>query len=140
MVGLPWIKKWWESLLANYRNTKDKNVGKKIIFILFAICKFLYIVPLSLLEGTRNQYKRDKPGPVIFLRPMYLAGAYIITLSGAQKLLELSQPVVYPADRVQNQARIKKGLIFRCYAPLVVFQQNKEFGSSILELSGDEIV
>lgn len=140
VVGLPWIKKWAVSLMANFKKTKQQSLYKKISFIFIGVIKVLYMIPLSLFEGLRNTYKRCKPGPVIFLRPMYLAGAYLVTLDGAKKLLELSSPIVYPADRVQNQARVKKGLVFRCYAPLSVIQQNRQFGSSILELPGDRLV
>ncbi len=140
VVGILWIKKWAISLIANFRKTKQQSIFKKISFILIGVIKVLYMIPLSLFEGWRNEYKCRKPGPVIFLRPMYLAGAYLVTLEGVKKLLELSNPIVYPADRIQNQARVKKGLAFRCYAPLLVAQQNRQFGSSILELSGEDLL
>lgn len=139
VVGLAWIKKWGISLWANFKKTKQQSFLKKMSFIFISLCKICYIIPLSLFEGLRNTYKKRKPGPVVFYRPIYLAGAYLLTLEGAEKLLSLSNPILYPADRLPNQARVKKGLVFRCYAPLIVHQQNKKFGSSSLNLSGDQI-
>jgi len=139
VVGLPWIKKWFIALIANYKNLQKKEFSSQIFFILYSIAKILYMIPLSLLEGLRNKYKSFYPGPVRFYRPIYLAGAYILTLEGAKKLLELSNPIVYPADRLPNQARIKNKLILRGYSPLVVTQMNREFGSSILGLRGNEL-
>jgi len=46
---------------------------------------------------------------------------------------------VYTADHLPNRARVERDLLFRCYSPLIVSQQRKIFGSSILGLSGEQI-
>ena len=140
VVGLPFLRQWFSSVCINSSKRWRENRVRAILWTAAAIVKGIYIVPLSLFEGFRNSYKKSSPGPVTFLRPLYFAGAYLVSLKGAEKLLSLAKPVVYTADQLPNKARVLKSLKFRGYAPQVVFQQKKTFGSSILDLSGDEIM
>lgn len=139
VVGLPFLKQWFFGVLLNIQKKWKENKAKAIFWTLGAVVKGVYIVPLSLFEGFRNSYKKTSPGPVTFFRPLYFAGAYLVSLEGAQKLFSLTKPVVYTADQLPNKARVLKSLKFRGYAPQVVFQQKKKFGSSILNLSGNQI-
>ncbi len=138
-VGRPFLALWYQGIRRNYSNLKDFSLQIKLKFILIHILKTIYIVPLSFFEKLRDIYKLKNPGPVIFFRPVYFAGAYLVTLSGAEKLYSLTRPVVYTADHLPNRARVKKDLKFRCYAPLVVFQSRTIFGSSILDLTGEQV-
>jgi len=139
-VGIPFIRQWFRSVVINTRARFQQSVLSALLCVLYAFIKMWYIVPMALFEGFRNWYKQSSPGPVKFYRPVYFAGAYLVTLEGVKKLLALAQPVVYTADQLPNQARIKSGLRFYCYAPRVVEQQKKVFGSSILDITGDQII
>lgn len=139
IVGLPFIRQWVAGVIINLKNTWQSNPLKAVMQIGYFLLKSLYIIPLSLFEGWRNLYKKGSPGPVRFFRPVYFAGAYLITYAGALKLDSLSRPVVYTADQLPNRARILKKLRFRGYAPQSVFQQKKIFGSSILDIKGEQI-
>ena len=89
---------------------------------------------MTYLESGRDRvYRKLKiSGPVKFYRPTYFAGCYLITNVAALKLLSLEEKVVFAADRLHNQARIKKELNVKLFCPLLVSQQRQEFGSSIL--------
>lgn len=137
-VGSTFLKLWWNGAIYNYGNTQ--GVLKKLRFVFIHLLKACYILPLSLFERARELVKKHRPGPVRFFRPVYFAGAYLVTFSGAKKLHELSQPVIYTADHLPNKARWLKGLRFRGYCPLIVRQEKEVFGSSILDLSGNEIL
>lgn len=144
-MGNIFLRRWAASVKLYYsRNISTKywyqNIYKKLLFFTFVFLKFLYIAPLTYLEQLRNKYYESKKegASVIFLRPLYFAGCYLITRSGAQKILALSYPIVYPADRVQNQARLKKGLKCRAYSPLCVAQLRRKYGSSIIGLASIE--
>ena len=134
--GFVYLKNWYKSLLFSYdKLIKYKSFFSKIKFTIVSFVKLCYLVPLSLFEQFRNSFYKHvkKSGAAVnFYRPLYFAGAYVVTNRGAGKLLQLTDPIVYPADRIQNQARVQLGLKFKAYAPLVVYQQRQEFGSSIL--------
>lgn len=138
-VGLPYLKQWVKGVLRNTQSRWRISPLESIRFFLYALIKMFYIVPLCLFEGWRDRYSRTKPGPVRFFRPVYFAGAYLVTLRGAEKLLALAEPVIYTADQLPNRARLYKQLRFFCYAPRIVGQEKERFGSSILDLSGEEI-
>ena len=129
--GRLFLRFWLRSLKINFK--KQEKVTEKVIFILRSLIKAFYIIPLSVYEATRDRYyKQRKNGKaVVFYRPLYLAGAYLINKKTAEILLQLATPVVYPADMVQNIAR-DRGLKHRAYAPLSVEQNRVEFGSNIL--------
>ena len=134
--GFVFLKNWFKGLSLSYdRAFKDKNIISRLRFLIVSVIKFIFIFPVALLEQARDSFYKNikKSGAAVsFYRPLYFAGAYIVTNSGAKKLLQLATPIVYPADRIQNQARVQLGLKFKAYAPLVVYQQREEFGSSIL--------
>lgn len=134
--GITFIRRWFDSVAANLRNVEKKSRWRLLVFIVYSLLKGCYVVPLSLVEGFRDRYKRYSPGPVSFYRPLYLAGAYLVSYEGARKLLALASPIVYTADKLPNQARVRNGLRFLAYAPLCVRQRKDEFGSSILGLPG----
>jgi GR25 family glycosyltransferase involved in LPS biosynthesis len=134
--GIPYLLFWLRSIKIR---TSQIPYTKRIPLMLVACIKFIYILPLSFFEGLRNYYKKWNPSPVIFLRPLYLAGCYLITLNTAKILRDINTPIVYPADKVQNQARIKKGLKLRAYAPKIVGQEKLRFGSIITGKSGKDL-
>ncbi len=136
-VGLTFLKLWWNGAIYNYGNTQ--GVLKKLRFVFIHLLKACYILPLSLFERARELVRRYHPGPVRFFRPVYFAGAYLVTLSGAKKLHDLSQPVIYTADHLPNKARRLKGLRFRGYCPLIVRQEKEVFGSSILGMEASQM-
>lgn len=133
-VGLPYVMQWLKGVRINLRMTVQKSYMKAVLSALYFFIKGMYIIPLSFFEGVRNFHKKNSPGPVIFLRPVYFAGAYLVSYNGALKLKSLIEPVVYTADQLPNRARLLKKLRFRVYAPLVVQQQKSVFGSSILDI------
>lgn len=134
--GLTYLSFWLRSIKIRYSYTHGL---RSVLLIMVSAVKFCYIFPLATFEGFRNLYKRYNPGPVVVLRPLYLAGCYLITLKTAKILRELNTPIVYQADKVQNQARIKKGLRVRAYAPLIIKQEKQRFGSIITGKSGKDL-
>lgn len=138
-VGLPFIRQWLRSVSVTVRTQYKKSSLHGVGALLYAFLKAGYIIPLSLFEGWRDTYKKHHPGPVRFFRPVYFAGAYLVSLEGAKKLHALSKPVLYTADQLPNRARIINNLRFFCYAPLLVKQLKTTFGSSILDLAGKDI-
>lgn len=124
-VGIPFIRAWLRS--SRYMIQKNK------LFFLYALIKFPFIVGLSLYEGMRNFFAKKLPflaGPKMFYRPLYNAGAYLITQEGIEKMEPLLYPLRFSADRTPNQARVKKGLRMRWYVPQVVRQMDDVFGSN----------
>lgn len=138
-VGKYFIRMWINSSIKNYKKIKEDRFYKKLIFISTSLFKFIYIIPLSIIESLREKVNKKSPKPVRFFRPVYFAGAYIVTKTGAEKLLSLTKPIVYTADQLHNVARRKKKLKFRAYCPLIVSQNRNVFGSSILGLSGKQV-
>lgn len=138
-VGWPFIKQWFRSVSIRIKAEYQISFIRGVFTFGYALLKVGYIVPLSVFEGWRDKRMKRNPGAVRFFRPVYFAGAYLVTLEGAKKLLSLAEPVVYTADQLPNRARVLKGLRFFCYAPLSVRQLKSTFGSSILDLSGKDI-
>ncbi len=136
-VGPSFLRSWFRGIFVNYK--KVEGFGLKINFIFRHAAKAVYIIPMSLFEFLRNYLRRFFPGPVIFFRPVYFAGAYLVSYEGAKKMHSLINPVRYTADQLPNKARVLRGLKFRCYSPLVVSQQKSVFGSSILNLTGSQL-
>lgn len=135
--GKVFIRRWFTSVHVTLKRAGEKSPFHLIAALGYSLLKACYVIPVSLVEGFRDSYKRRSPGPVSFYRPLYLAGAYLVSSSGARKLLELASPIVYTADKLPNQARVRVGLRFLAYAPLSVHQRKEEFGSSILGLPGN---
>lgn len=125
-IGFDFIWAWF---VASYKMTK-----KNKLFFMYALVKFPFIVAISILELIRNLVANLFPlyaGPKIFYRPLYNAGAYLITLEGIEKLKPLLYPLRFSADRTPNQARVKTGLIMRWYVPRIVHQDD-DFGSNTI--------
>lgn len=124
-IGHPFIKAW---LLAS-----KKMVIKNKLFIFYAILKFPAIVALSTFEISRDylaKYIPSSAGPKLFYRPLYNAGAYIISTQGIKKLEPLLYPIRFSADRTPNQARVKVGLKMRWYVPRIVHQTDEDAGNT----------
>jgi GR25 family glycosyltransferase involved in LPS biosynthesis len=120
-IGLPFLKAWF---LAS---TRMVNKNKKFFF--YAAIKFPIIVMLSIFEMVRDVCARTikwYSGPKYFYRPLYNAGAYIITQEGIKKLQPLLYPLRFSADRTPNQGRVRTGLIMRWYVPRVVHQTDED--------------
>ena len=76
---------------------------------------------------------RDRGKPAHFYRPMYLAGCYLVTREGIKKLLDIQNKIIYPADAIQNVARITKGLRLFHYVPLLAKQRRDKLASTMLD-------
>ncbi len=132
-VGLKFIKLWLFLLKEQFIKTPSLFLYTKtpIYFI-----KFLVIVMFSIFEGSRDIiykkiYKYGRPAK--FYRPLYLAGCYLVTKEGIKKLLNVQEKLIYPADRIQNIARVKKGLKLFHFVPLVVKQRRDKFESTMYQ-------
>ena len=153
--GKFFIHHWINSLFLNYKNLNKKENSsnnniknkeniflKKLKFILYSFAKACYILPMAIYEWLRNIYynnhKYNYGKAVRFYRPLYLAGAYLITTDAASMLYSLTNPIVYPADRTPDEARKQLGMKFFAYAPLCVYQKRESFGSSILDIDSIE--
>ncbi len=136
-VGYVFLVLWFSGVKRRYK--LSLTLRDKVFFIAFHSLKFCYILPIALFEKIREILMTLRPGQVRFYRPVYFAGAYLITLAGAQKLLPLATPIRYTADRLPNVARLKNNLIFRCFSPRIVVQKRQQFGSSILNMTGAEV-
>lgn len=121
-----WKKRW----LTQVRNTlkNKKGIFKKNFFLLQTFIKIPFVLTFAFFEILRSKII---VGPVKFYRDVYLAGAYIINKEGAQKLLTLSQKIIYTADKLQNQAKKQKGLKVKCYNPVIVNQKKDLFNTNI---------
>lgn len=120
-IGLPFIKAW---LIAS-----GKMIKKNPFFFFYALLKFPFIFILSLFESMRSFLAQQFPvlaGPKIFYRPMYNAGAYIITKEGIEKMMPLLTPLRFSADRTPSQARIRTGLVQRWYVPRTAHQTDED--------------
>lgn len=125
-IGFDFILAW---LIASSKMTR-----RNVFFSVYALIKFPFIVALSLFEIVRSALAKIFPsyaGPKIFYRPLYNAGAYVITLEGIEKIKPLLYPLRFSADRTPNQARVKTGLIMRWYVPRVAHQDD-DFGSNTI--------
>lgn len=125
----PWVHEdWWEfvhlgyttgsfALFKSWLRGSWYNIKKNPFFFLYALAKFPYIAFLYTFENIRARLRKSHPAPVHFFRPVYLGSAYLVTLSGVQKMLSIAYPVRYEADKIFNQARIQKGMRFFGYCP-----------------------
>jgi GR25 family glycosyltransferase involved in LPS biosynthesis len=131
-VGYKSIHLWL--FLFNEQAKREKWSLKFISKLPIYLIKFLGVSTLYLLEGLRESifkliYKHGKP--TFFLRSLYLAGCYMINQSGARKLIDLNTKIAYTADGLPNAARLKRGLKFLAYVPLVARQKREEFESTL---------
>jgi GR25 family glycosyltransferase involved in LPS biosynthesis len=126
-IGVRFIKAWVKASLHMIRNNP--------LFLAYALLKFPFIVLFSLGEALRNTIALHTgffSGPQLFLRPLYNAGAYLITQEGIKAMKPLLYPIRFSADRTPNQARVKTGLKMRWYVPQVVRQLDEVFGSNTI--------
>lgn len=143
-------KKWdWLSFDYRYAGTEFlyhwflstyKTIKRNPAFFFYACLKSPYMILLSFYEEIRERFARLFPkyaGARRFYRPLYNAGAYILTSDGAKKLLPFTKPLRMGADTVPNKARFKTNFNLYGYVPLVVSQNLKTFGSNTL-LSEEE--
>lgn len=131
-AGLPFLRRWF---IATYTTIKNKP-----LFFLYACLKTPYMITLCLYEEGREIVARSFPsyaGAKRFYRPLYNAGAYIISYEGAKKLLPFTDPLRMGADTVPNRARFKTNFNLYGYVPLITSQNLEEFGSNTL-LSEEE--
>jgi GR25 family glycosyltransferase involved in LPS biosynthesis len=133
-VGIKYIR-LWIFLLKNMYATRPT-------FLLYLkaplyFLKFIGVCIFSFFEGMREiLYKKlYSHGSIAkFYRPQYLAGCYLMNKAGIKKILSVNEKVVYPADRIQNVARVKKNLKLYAYVPLVVKQRRDKFKSTLNEM------
>ena len=126
-IGFPFIKAW---LVAS-----KKMIKKNKLFFFYALVKFPLIICMSLFELVRDLIAVQVfyyAGPKVFYRPLYNAGAYIITLEGVKKLSPLLYPIRFSADRTPNQARLKTQFIMRWYVPRIVHQTDEDRGNTFM--------
>lgn len=134
-VGLKFVKLWLFLLQEQF---KKKTITNPYLKIPFYAIKFIGIVIFSTIEGMRDiLYKKiyQYGKPTHFYRPIFLAGCYLVNREGVKKLLSVQEKLIYPADRIQNIARIKKGLKLFHYVPLVAKQRRDKFESTMYDYS-----
>ena len=122
-VGYIFIRNW---LIASFKETKANP-----FFVIYVLLKFPFVLLLSLYEVVQSFIGKVMPGSHVFMRPLYHASCYLLTLDGAKKLLTLSYPVRFSADRIPNQARVQARLRMRGYVPRIV-KQDKSFATNIV--------
>lgn len=123
-VGLKFLYHW---LVATI-----KTVRQKPTFAFYAFAKMFYIPPLTLFEGFRNWLALTFPvfqGAKGFYRPLFNAGAYLVTQDGARQLSVLNTPLHFTADELPNVARRRSGLRMLGYVPLCVRQNTADFAT-----------
>lgn len=123
-IGFSFVKAW---IIAS-----EKMVKKNKIFFFYAFIKAPIIISMSLFEILRDKIAKGLPffrGPKLFYRPLYNAGAYLVTQEGVKKLIPLLYPIRFSADRTPNQARLKTGLRMRWYVPRIVHQTDEDTGN-----------
>lgn len=123
LIGFRFIKAW---LVASKKMTQ-----KNKLFFFYALIKFPFIFILSICEIFRNFLAKVAPsfsGPKLFYRPLYNAGAYLITAEGIEKMRPLLYPLRFSADRTPNIARVKTGLKMRWFVPQIVRQKDGDDG------------
>lgn len=120
-VGYRFLSAWIKA--ANHQ------VEKNPATIPYTLAKLPLMGILSLYEGVRASLIRDRPRVCRFGRPLYLAGAYIVSNKGARKLLPLCEPLLFAADMLPNKARIAAGLRMRGVVPILARQRTDIFHS-----------
>ena len=123
-IGFPFIYAWIKA--SKYM------VKKNPLFFFYALIKFPFIVVLSIFELVRDNVATLIPsfsGPKLFYRPLYNAGAYIVTIEGINKMMPLLIPLRFSADRTPNKARLLANLKMRWYVPRVAHQAEEDFNN-----------
>lgn len=122
---------WW--FIKDSFRSALVQIKRRPLFLFYFLLKLPYIVVLSIFEKLRDSYYKNSPTLVTFYRPLYLASAYVVTLEGARKLLEMQTPVKYAADKLPNQARLREDFKMAVFCPLSSHQE-KSFPSQIASL------
>lgn len=101
--------------------------------VLYYLLKIPYNAVLKTYELMLNSLFRTHPRAFLLPRPLYLAGAYIVTIDGARKLLSLTRPIRYTADKLLNRARVMsiRPLGVKACIPLLVQQDQDNYGSDM---------
>jgi len=123
-IGFEFLKAWF---YANYIRIKQNP-----LFFFYALIKSPYIIFISIFEWMRNIFAikfNFYSGGKRFYRPLYNAGAYILTLDGAKKLIPFTKPLRLTADQLPNVARIKTNFNLFGYVPLIVKQNSIDYES-----------
>lgn len=110
-----------------------KDFIKNPLTIIYSLLKLLYLSITTIYEVLREKWYQHKPTIAYFARPLYLTGAYIITVEGAKKIIDLNRPIVHLADMVQNKARITSRLKLLAIVPKLAEQDQINFMSEIGE-------
>lgn len=139
-VGIKYIRLWLFLFFGLFEKPHTSALYFKIPFY---ILKFIVIVIFSLFEGAREwlyarSYAYGKPAT--FYRPLYLAGCYLVSRKGLEKILSVHKNLIYPADRIQNVARVKKNLKLKHFVPLTVKQRRDKFKSTMNDLDLSSII
>ncbi len=116
--------------LSTWLTATMTTIKKNPLFLLYALLKAPYMVAISYFEGLRNKRAVEKnahAGAKRFYRPLYNAGAYVITLDGAKKLIPFTNPLRLTADQAPNVARWKSDFNLYGYVPLIVKQNTKDY-------------
>lgn len=124
-TGYLFFKEWLEASFSTIKTDKW--------FFFYFLLKLPYMMLVSVFEELRNRIALKIArfrGPKNFYRPLYNASAYVVTREGVRKLLPLISPIRFSADRLPNQARVRYGLNYKGYVPLLV-RQDKTFESNI---------
>ncbi len=140
----------WEYLSFNYPSVGWKSINLWLFLVINEIIKnrkklktwlkipylgikFITISIIYTAEGLReNIFNLLNIGrPVKFYRPLYLAGCYLVTKQGAEKLVKMNSPIKYSSDGLPNYAKSVCSLKFYAYAPLVARQKREEFQSTL---------
>lgn len=130
--GLRFLRQWF---ISAWITTKNRP-----LYIFYACLKAPYMIILCVYEELREVFAKRFPtysGAKPFYRPLYNAGAYILSYEGAKKLLPFTNPIYMGADATPNKARIKRNFNLYGYVPLVTSQNLEKFGSNTL-LSEEE--
>lgn len=120
-VGYAFLRAWVKAA--------RHQAAKSPFSIWYTLGKFPFISILSFYEGAREYMARRRPRVRRFIRPLYLAGAYIISNEGAKKLLPLCEPLLFAADMLPNKARIMTSFRMRGAIPLLARQRTDIFHS-----------
>jgi GR25 family glycosyltransferase involved in LPS biosynthesis len=123
--GLWWMYVWFVQVIKTFKLLETNS--SKIKHLLFSIIKIPFVFVFAFYEGLRNTFY---VGPASFNRDVYVAGCYMINISGAKKLLSLSEKIIYPADKLQNAAKKKIDLKVKYYCPNIV-HQDRTFQTNI---------
>lgn len=124
-IGFEFLYHWFVATFA--------TIKKRPLFFFYALLKAPYIISLSLFEGFRDSLARkidSYAGSKRFYRPLYNAGAYILTLEGSKKLMPFVNPIRLSADQVPNTARFKSNFVLFGYVPLLTHQDLAKFGTN----------